>query len=1109
MTAPEDLAVRVAVLGPTRAWVHGAPVELGGPRQRSVLARLVQAHGQVVSADRLIEDLWQGEPPPKALAALQAYISNLRRALEPDRAPRAAAGVIVSAAPGYCLRLPAAAVDAWQFEASVVAAEDDPDPAGRAGLLKMALAGFADEPYAEVADALWAAPEAARLADLRLSAVESFAAAQSELGREAVVVRTLERHVSDHPGRETAACLLAAALYRTGRQAAALETLRRTAGYLTDELGLEPGRPLRDLERDILRQADHLDPIPMTPAAIPITVPEQPSARLRGRRDEIAVIEAAATTAAREGARVVWIGGEAGAGKTTVMEAAATRLRESGWTVAAGRCPEVDGAPPGWAWTEVLGGFAPTLDPGQAQALAPLMHDGRPSGAEGGTFWLAHALADVLGRAAAAAPIAILLDDLHRTDGLTLELLRLITDRLGERPVLVVATYRPSESGAELEIARAALANHTVAHRILAGLDDEATAELAAECGLATIGAETLRLLRERTGGNPLFIRELVRLMVAEGADAAHGGVPVGVRDVLRRRLARLPGATATALRQVAVLGREVDLDLLGEVARRDPDELLDALEPAVLSGLLDEPAPGRIRFAHNLFRDTLYDDTSLLRRSRLHATALELLRRPGRIADAGSLAYHAVAAATTDTAAEAADFAMAAAREADDVGAVGEAVRQWRAAVGMFDLAAVPAVGAVSARCGLVSALARAGDVMSAREQQKRLLAEHADDDSVVHALTAWNAPLVWRLRTGDALDRDIVDPLRRVLGGDHDDVVRTRLLWTAFAEFEGADTPAAVEASGQALDLARGLYAADPGVHGRLLCAALNARAYAALGPDLAGERESSAAELLEVAQACGAVDYQAVAHWLLFLAAAARSDLATAFEHVDLAVARGGTGQLGYLLGVLDVFVGQLTVLSGRPDEGELRYAAAADRLSEHGAANGALMAFVGRMTAALYRGDVAPLADELLMLHRMVSSTMADAAALALASAGRTVEAQQVWNERVPVERSYYWLAMTTLRAHAAAALGDRAVALAAAEELRPYAGRMAGLDNGTLLTGPVDDALAVVAELLGDDDAARRHRAAGAALRERLGERAARLISRTPGVRSAGAAATSA
>ncbi len=1075
--------VRICVLGSVRAWVDGAPLDLGGPKQRAVLARLVLAHGQVVSVDRLIEDLWEGEPPPKALAALQAYISHLRRVLEPGRARRAAARVIVSAAPGYCLRLPDDAVDVWSVEAKIIAAE------ARSDLLDDVLTEWAGDPYAEVADTLWAAPEVARLTELRLCAVESYAAAQSALGQHAVVLRVLEPHARDHPGRETAACLLAAAQYRAGRQVAALDVLRRTREYLTDELGLEPGRPLRDLERDILRQADHLDPITVAPA-VPAPVAAPPTAsRTRGRTTELAAIESAAATARHDGSKVVWIGGEAGAGKTTLAGTAAATLQQAGWTVVFGRCPEVDGAPAGWAWTEVLAPFRSVLEPAEVTALAPLLHDGPNTDA--GAFWLAHTLAEVLGRAATGQPLAIVLDDLHRTDGLTLELLRLVADRLAQRPVLAIGTYRPSESGAELGMARAALANHTAAHLILAGLDDAAMAQLATDCGLSVVTGDTLKLLRDRTGGNPLFVREMARLMAAEGADAAHGGVPAGVRDVVRRRLARLPGQTATALRQAAVLGREVDLDLLEDLAHGG-DDMLDALEPAVLAGLLDEPAPGRIRFAHSLIRDTLYDDTSLLRRTRLHAAALTLLRRRG--ADAASLAHHAVAAATPENATEAAEFATTAAQEADAVGAPGEAARQWRAAVRMLELGAAGPQRAVPARCGLISALARAGDAISAREQLNRAVTLAAGDDALlVRALTALDSPLVWRLRTGDHIDPVIVDPLRRILAQDHPPQVRVRLLITLFTEVEGAEHDTAMAASVEALRLARGLYATDPDSHARLLCAALNVRAFACLGPDLADQREPAAAELLTVAQDCGAVDYQAVGHWLLFLAASGRSDLAAALDHVDQAVARAGTGQLAHLLGVLDAYSAQLTVLAGRPDEGEAKYLAAAASLAEHGVANGVLVGLVGRVSAALTRGDLGSMADELLILHRTISATMADGAVLALTSVGRTAEAQEVWAQRVPTERSYYWVAMTTLRVRAAVAIGDLAVARAEAAELAPYSGLMAGLDNGTLLTGPVDEALAVLAEADGDTAAATRYRRAAGQLRERLAAEAARLI----------------
>ncbi|MFV2174016.1 winged helix-turn-helix domain-containing protein [Actinomadura sp. LOL_016] len=137
--------MRIRVLGAFEAEVSGVRAALGGPRQRAVLALLVAARGQVVSVDRLIEDLWHGEPPAQAVTTLQSYISNLRRLLEPERAPRAPARVLVSVAPGYALRLPDDAVDAWRFGALV----REPDRSAEA------LALWRGPAFAEFADAQW------------------------------------------------------------------------------------------------------------------------------------------------------------------------------------------------------------------------------------------------------------------------------------------------------------------------------------------------------------------------------------------------------------------------------------------------------------------------------------------------------------------------------------------------------------------------------------------------------------------------------------------------------------------------------------------------------------------------------------------------------------------------------------------------------------------------------------------------------------------------------------------------------------------------------------------------------------------------------------------
>lgn len=1045
----------LSVLGPLRASVQGAVADLGGPRQRAVLARLAVAGGDVVSTDRIVDDLWGGaDVPAKALATLQVHVSHLRRALEPGRPRRSPASVLVSAAPGYALRLPPAAVDAWHFDDLVRrAAQTGPEEQLR--LLDEALGCWQGGAYAEFADEPWAVPEVARLAELRLQAMELRAEAQLALGRPAVVVAELERHLHDNPGREGAVRLLALALYRCGRQGDALAVLRRTREHLADELGVDPGPVLRAVEADILAQAPDLDLPAATPA--PVRVRREPPATL-GRETELAAITAAAGEVARHGARIVLVGGDAGAGKTTLAEAAVAALTADGWQSRRGRCPEVSGAPPGWAWSEALG------------AAAIDAHQPNP-------FELGRTIAAALG----TGRTVVLLDDVHRADDLTLHLLRQVSALLAEHPVLLLVTYRTAERGDELEATIAALLGSTAAHLTLRGLDPAAVATLARRHGLDEAGPELLAMVAERTGGNPLFVRELARLIAAEGSDAADSAVPAGVREVLRRRVARLPDPVATTLRQVAVLGREADLDVLAGVAGRDPDDLLDSLEAAVLAGLLDEPAPGQVRFTHALVRDTLYDDTLLLRRARLHTRALNVLTGH---ADAATLARHASAAAGPATAQEAIRYPVAAAHADEQAGSWREAAAQWRDALRLHALAGSRATGsAASLLASAVTAHARAGDVIRARAIYLEALTRHDD----VAVLTAWDAPLIWTTRDGREPSGAAVAAIRRQLAGEPADDVRVRLLVALFREFEGYDEAAAREVSAEALALARTVGDA------RLLCAALNVRAYAALGPDLRDERRAVAEEYLAVAVAAGEIDHEAVAHWLLFLDSAAHTDLAGARAEMELAVARSTTGQLSGLLAVVGIFSALLELLAGRVDEALARYSEVSRRLAEHGALNGAEMATVGRVGAAMARGDLAHLREELSAIEAAYPGRVTDALVLALLDAGLPAEAREVWARRQPIDRNYYWLGYTTLRGHAAARLGDTATGEEIFAELLPFAGRIAGLDSGTLYAGPVDAALHA---LSGDP-----------AYAKSAAELTARL--RTPGPPGGGTAAASA
>jgi DNA-binding SARP family transcriptional activator len=258
-----DLEFRM--LGPLEVLRQGVAVPLGPGRARTLLGILLVEANRVVAADRLLEELWTGDPPSSAAHAVQVYVSNLRGLLEPDRDRGATAQVLVGRRPGYVLVVAPDQCDAGRFEALVGEGQRalDQDRAADASqafgqALDLwrgpVLADLADEPFVEVV--------AARLEELRLVATERRVDAGLALGRHGELVSELEALVRRHPFRERLWAQLILALYRSGRQAEALSAYRRVRVALGEELGLDPGPELRRLEAAVL----HHDPILAAPS---------------------------------------------------------------------------------------------------------------------------------------------------------------------------------------------------------------------------------------------------------------------------------------------------------------------------------------------------------------------------------------------------------------------------------------------------------------------------------------------------------------------------------------------------------------------------------------------------------------------------------------------------------------------------------------------------------------------------------------------------------------------------------------------------------------------------------------------------------------------------
>jgi YVTN family beta-propeller protein len=241
------------VLGRLEASRNGEPIELGTRKQRAVLALLLLSANRVVSTERLIDELWGSSPPESARSALQVYIAGLRKALGSDGA------ILRTIPPGYVLQVERGALDLERFAELRDEARGAEDPEHRSALLHDALSLWRDEPLAELGAEPFASAAVPQLEQLRLETLEQRIEADLELGRHAALVSELEALVAEHPYRERLRAYLMLALYRSGRQAEALETYREGRRTLNDELGLKPGHDLRELETAILRQDESLD----------------------------------------------------------------------------------------------------------------------------------------------------------------------------------------------------------------------------------------------------------------------------------------------------------------------------------------------------------------------------------------------------------------------------------------------------------------------------------------------------------------------------------------------------------------------------------------------------------------------------------------------------------------------------------------------------------------------------------------------------------------------------------------------------------------------------------------------------------------------------------
>lgn len=901
-------ALDVRVLGSLEIRRHGRLLDLGTPRQRTLLSRLLLDAGRVVSLDRLIDDLWAGEPPNAATTTLQSYVSNLRKALEPDRSPRTPASILVTRPPGYAVELEPGALDVDRFADDVATgrnalAERRLDDAVTA--FERALAHWRGTPFADLDPELdhLADPERSRLVEVRASAVEDRLSALVDLGRHRHVIGELERFVAEHPYRESGWELLVLAHYRSGRQVEALRAFQDARRSLVEHVGVEPGPRLVDLERRVVAQDPSLAWQPLvdatTAARTPPTAKEPPppirgpvagsdrtgepgapvggdgapgevserhdrdDADFVGRDRPLAALHRALDDLRAGTGGLVLVHGEAGIGKTRLVEVALRRITgDDGADVVWGRSVEGDFAPGYWPWTQALGELAATADPLALAAAGPMFAAVVPDAFanEGDTtadrstdddviaarFGVQRAVVRFLQRASARRPVVIVLDDLQWADGSSLRLLTAVVDEFRGAPVLVIATCRPAIASQNVALTDvfAQVARDRGAARIdLEGLDRRDVAAHLAALGL-DVDARTAVEVQRRTGGNPFFLTELARFARTRPSidpAALVREVPHGVADIVRQRLTRLPDTTVALLELAAVAGRSCELGVLATAADLDLEVVLDRLDAAMVSSIveLDPDRPGAARFTHDLVRDATYSTVAPARQVRLHRRVGDALVEcsGGDGAAAAQIAQHYAAAMPLGTAPAALEWAEVAARRAAGIGADDEAVVAWDVAVRAHD---VTRPGDAEGRYRLLVELAHARrrawdvvgatvviheaiDLAAALDDPVRLV-EVASIPSEV-ALWDWNLPGDPPTRLVEALEPAVRRLDAEIAAGESDrrDTL-VRGLGALGVGLRYLDVDRAVDVSDRAIALAQ--ESGRPDLTARALCNAFQAR-------------------------------------------------------------------------------------------------------------------------------------------------------------------------------------------------------------------------------------------------------------------------------------------
>lgn len=1044
--------VLIALLGPLAVATDDGPLVIAAARERTVLATLAVGVGRPVTVGELVDALWGEDPPATAVKTLQAYVARLRRVL-PD-------GWIVSGPGTYELAVDSATVDARRFEdlvaeGRVVAASGDhPRAADR---FEEALALWRGPAPPDLGDHAPGQATTARLVELRRRAEEELVDARLAAGAGADLVADLEAAVRAEPLRERRWGQLMVALYRARRQGEAMRVYQRARAALVQGLGIEPGDELQALERAVIDRDPSLDSAPLrvpdAPTPLPPALAAVAAGPFAGRTRELEAIIDQWQAVNAGACRAVVVHGEPGIGKTRLVAEVGRLAHDDGGDVLFGRC-ERDALTPYQALVDAVRSQVraeTSSAPAETQAwvaaeIARLVPElGQRLGIEPGPIADDPAARHRLFEAVAAffahrdrdRPTVLVVDDLQWIDRGGAAMLRHLLRSAPPR-FLVLATFRAvaGATGADLATVAAQLPPETPTVFLpLGGLDADAVRALAGGTGVDAA------VLHDDSGGNPLFVAELLRFWTTTGRLPATGDVPAGVRHAVGRRVAELDGPTRRLVETAAVAGALTTPAELADATGVDDAATVELVERAVAGHVLcEEPgAPGRVTFTHDLVRAAILRDLSATRRAHLHRRVADAIaHRTGAVpgARAAELAHHLAAATPAGTRnPEVPRWAIAA-------GEYAHTRLAWESAAAAFELALAHLdQRETDRRIDLLVAIARAQRAAGhesparARFTEAFELARASEGTVRAGAIVLERAAIPVDIRR--ELD-EIIAALRTALddlpAADHP--LRAQLMARLAFSLAWAREPDASATADAAVAMAR--RTGDPVALARALWFATSSRdQFAACDPSGAGGELHELAAVIEDP----VLAYQARYCWLT--GCIQRGDAAAVANAVDelrALVERTRLVEAEFRLGVVE---GHLALAAGRVDDadrvaGDLVARAARIDLRNLALFAGALLYDVRRAQGRL--GELLPWFERAAAAGTLVPRLPAMRIQV-LEAAARTDEAARAladhvghrFSSVVPAERPH---SLATL-ADVAVAIGDASAAAALRRELAPW------------------------------------------------------------------------